>query len=140
MTKPKAMRDARSFIDSMNDFNSWIGGVVPGATDIDFMCERGGNFLFIELKHFFNGIEVPYGQHVALYRLANQPNTTVYLLGEDKYGDFHLASYNSPEPPLFRKVKGRTVAIWVPGRFRSVGKEEVRQEVEAWWEAQAQAA
>ena len=117
----------------MKSFESWLGDVVPGACDIDFVCERGHNFLFIELKDYYHGIHVPYGQHLLLFRLSKQPNTRVYLAGED--GDtIHMASYNDAPKPDFVKKNGKVMAYWPPARFLPLTKDGVRSVVESWWQ------
>jgi hypothetical protein len=114
-----------------------MGDVVPGATDIDFMCERNGHFLVIELKDFHKGIRMSYGQHLALRRLNKQPCTRVFLLGEEGDG-LYLTQYSEDAPPRFTHRGGKKAVFWPPERFESVTREQVREVVQRWWEEVSQ--
>ncbi|MFA5937379.1 MAG: hypothetical protein WC822_05915 [Candidatus Paceibacterota bacterium] len=139
MTKVAPIRNPKKMVEGLKNFHSWLGDVVPGACDVDFICERKHRFLVIELKDWFHGIHVPYGQHLLLYRLSKQPNTRVYLAGEA--GEtIHMAQYNDAPAPKFVKRNGRTFAYWEPARFLPLSKDGVRSVVQAWWEDAADAA
>lgn len=132
-TRVDPLRDYDSFQESLRNFHDWLGPVVSGAADIDFICERNHQFLIIEAKPYFHGIEVAYGQHLMLYRLARQPNTTLLLVGEDKNA-VYVVDYATPIPPEIVRRKGKPVAIWKPDRCEEMTKERLRARVEAWWE------
>jgi hypothetical protein len=119
---------------SLRNFSSWLGDAVPGATDLDFICERNGRFLVLEAKDYHHGVQMPYGQHKALYRLSQQPNTRLYLVGEAKDDVVHLVNYNEARPPMVRRRKGTSMAIWEPDRFIPTTKDGVRLLVQSWWE------
>lgn len=79
-----------------HDFDMFMGcfgntKIMP--TDIDFIVERKGNFLIMELKT--EGKQVFYGQELMLLNLSKLPKTTVVLLYHkprskcDKCGAIH---------------------------------------------------
>lgn len=132
-TRVEPLRNYDSFKNSLRDFHSWLGPVVSGACDIDFICERNFQFLVVEVKPYFHGIELGYGQHLLLYRFAQQPNTTLFLVGEDKKA-VHVVDYATPIPPKVVRKKGKPVAVWEPNRCEKMTKEKFQARVEAWWE------
>lgn len=138
-TRVEPLRDYAGFQKSLRDFHSWLGPVVSGACDIDFCCERKGSFLFIEAKPYYKGIQFGYGQHLLLYRLAQQPNTTVWLVGEadDK---LYLVDYSTPIPPKFFRVKGKATIKWEPHACEETSKEGLQAEASRWWQEQEEAA
>lgn len=135
-TRVEPLRDYANFRDSIRDFHSWLGPVVSGATDIDFFCERNGGFLFIEAKPKEKwGISLPYGQHLALYRLSQQPNTTLWVVGESR-DTMYLVDYATRIPPKFIRPKGRSTALWEPHVLQEITKEGLQERAAEWWEAQ----
>jgi hypothetical protein len=134
-TRVDPLRNYDSFQQSLRDFHSWLGPVVSGACDVDFLCERNGAFLFIEAKPYYNGIQFGYGQHLLLYRLAKQPNTTVWLVGEAK-DCLYLVDYSTPIPPKFFRLKGKAQVKWEPHVCRQASKEELKEEASRWWQEQ----
>lgn len=122
------VRNFEAFSKSLRDFHSWLGDAAPGATDLDFFCERKGHFLVIEAKPWTKGVTLLYGQHRALYQLSRQPNTRVYLAGEDDDA-IHLACFNTSPAPV---VRGNRV-WWPPDRFIPTDQAGLRKLVRAWW-------
>jgi len=119
---------------SLRNFD-WLGDAVPGGMDLDFMVERKGNFLVIEGKPWWSGsggVSVPYGQHLALYRLSRQENFRVYLVGEE--GDLlHLLHYNDAPKPQVRRRAGKPEAWWPPERFIPTNRDGLRRILRGWW-------
>lgn len=124
------IRNFAKFQDSLRNFQ-WLNGVAPGAMDVDCLIERKGNFLVFEGKEWQGGVVVPYGQHLALYRLSQQPQFRVYLVGEDD-DQLHLMMYNDAPAPVIRR-RGRATAWWPPSRFIPTTKEQLARLVKAWW-------
>lgn len=123
-----------AFRESLRNFSGWVGDVVPGAMDIDFLCERNGNFLIIEAKPWRRGIVMSYGQHKALYALSQVPNFRVYLAGEDVDGDepvVHLARVDLSPKPMYLRKSGQVV--WQPDVFIPTSKAQLQSLVSAWW-------
>lgn len=131
-TRVEPLRDYKNFQASLRNFAEWLGPVVSGACDIDFICERNGKFLVIEAKPYFHGITMGYGQHLLLYRLAQQPDTTLYLIGETK-DSLYVVDYSTPIPPKFSRRSGKSVVTWEPALCREQTKKDVRRLVERWW-------
>lgn len=121
------LRSYDAWRGSVRDFESWLGDVVPGAMDIDFLCEHNGNLLFLEGKPWAGGCYVPWGQYKTLLAICRLPGATVWLVGQD--GDsVHVATI------------GQATAVWRQGRawfgaawFTEVSKSELRQQVAQWW-------
>src|SRR3546814_2763508 len=132
-TRVDPLRDYANFKKSIRDFHTWLGGTVSGACDIDFCSERNGHFLFLEAKPYYRGITLGYGQHLLLYRLAKQPNTTLYLVGETE-DLLYVVDYSTPIPPRFGRRSGKSVVTWDPALCIGKRKDEVRALVESWWE------
>jgi hypothetical protein len=87
---PSRLRNRDQFVKSLRSFQ-WLGETGSGATDLDFLMERRGQFLVLEGKHWDDGhgLYIPFGQHIALKQLALIPAFTLYLvgdgMGEDKF-------------------------------------------------------
>lgn len=128
-----ALRNYGEFQKSLRDFAGWLGNAAPGASDLDFVCERNGHFLVCELKPWQRGIVVPYGQHKMLWRLSQQPNTRVYLVGEDDGERLHVACFNTAPAPVVRRYGRRVECWWPPDRFVPSDKEAMRELVRSWW-------
>jgi hypothetical protein len=124
------MRSFDNWQESMRNF-SWLLESVSGAMDVDCLIERKGNFLIVEGKPWSRGVRMPYGQHRALYQLSLQPNTRVYLVGEDKDDTIHVACYNNSPKPVY--VKGKNLIFWPPDRFVPTTKDGLATIVQAWW-------
>lgn len=134
------LRNYESFKDSIRDFHSWLGPVVSGACDIDFIAERNGAFLIIEAKPAQKrGIGFGYGQHLLLYRLAKQPNTTLWLVGEAKDA-LYLVDYSTRIPPKFFRQGRKATVLWEPHTLEQITKEVLQERTEAWWKEQEDAA
>lgn len=130
MTDTGTMRNFEEWQRTLRNFEGWLDGAVPGAMDVDFFCERNGNFLVIESKPWRKGVVVPYGQHKALYALSKVEKFRVYLAGED--GDVvHLARVDTaPKPKYLRKSNE---VLWTPDTFIPSTHKELRKLVAAWW-------
>lgn len=135
----EAMRNYEEFSKSLRNFHDWMGESAPGAMDLDFFVERKGQFLVIEMKPWQRGVALNYGQHKALHALSKQPNTRVYLAGEDKGERIHLACFNTAPPPVVRR-NGRTVCWWPPDRFIPTDRAGLRELVSEWWADASEAA
>lgn len=130
MTDP--LRNYETWRQSIRNFE-WLQDAAPGAMDVDFLLERGGQFLIVEAKPWMKGVSVPYGQHKALLALSRLPKARVYLAGED--GErLHLACYNTSPAPIIRKVGRKCDAWWPPDRFIPSDQGGLRVIVRAWWE------
>lgn len=123
-----------AFSESIRNFAGWLGDAVPGAMDVDFLCERNGKFLVIEAKPWRSGIVMPYGQHKALYALSKQEGFRVYLAGEDvEAGEsvVHLARVDlAPKPRFLRQSRE---VLWLPEVFIPSTKTQLQSLVSAWW-------
>lgn len=131
------IRNEQAFADSLRNFASWLGDVVPGASDIDFMCERNGFVLVLEGKPWTNGVNVPYGQHKALKALSEKPGFTLYLVGESGSDRVYVMRYNASNKPLVTRQDGKPYAWHPADRFIPSTKDGVKDLVGAWWEAAA---
>lgn len=123
------MRSWQEFERSMRNY-SWLEGAVPGAMDVDFLIERKGKFLVMEFKPWTNGVNVGFGQHLALRALAEQENFDVFLVGEnEKTEALYVVRYDDREP-----VKKQTRPVWFPPRrFLRFNKESIRIMVAEWY-------
>lgn len=130
MSEDHALRNYDTWAGSMRNFQ-WLLDSVSGAMDIDCLIERKGNFLVVEAKPWTKGVRMSYGQHRALYQLSLQPNTRVYLVGEDRDETIHVTCYNnSPRPIYIRKSNS---VLWPPERFVPTTKDGLSKIVKAWW-------
>lgn len=125
------IRNFEEWSKSLRNFADWLGSAAPGAMDVDFLCERNGQFLVIESKAWQKGLAVPYGQHKALYALSKEPNFRVYLAGEDGDDVIHLARYDTSPKPTF--MRQRKAMWWSPEVFIPSTKEQLASLVKAWW-------
>lgn len=124
------LRNFDAWEKSLKNFAGWLGRAAPGAMDVDFLCEKGGQFLVIEAKPWQRGVSVPYGQHKALYALSLLREFRVYLAGEDD-DVIHLARVDlSPKPSYDRRTK---TCWWSPEVFIPSTKEQLASLVESWW-------
>lgn len=140
MGNGQAMRNFEEWQRSLRNFE-WLSDVVPGAMDIDVMVERKGHFLIIETKPFMPkvGVYVGYGQHKALYALSKQPNTTVYLIGDDagtaqRLPRRYLLCYNAMPAPAVIRRNGKPHAYWPVEKFIPTNTEGLQQIVREWWD------
>ena len=123
------MRNFEEWQKSLRNYE-WMAGVVPGAMDIDVLIERKGHFLVLEAKPWTNGVNVGFGQHLALDALSKVENMDVYLVGEGKSDNFYLLRYDDRPP-----VRNQTRPVWFPpGRFMRTTKEGLKIFVGAWYE------
>lgn len=139
------LRTYESFIASLRSFEDWVPGTgVTGASDVDFMLERRGRFLFIEAKPREGPqIYVSLGQWIALTRLSGQPNTTVWLLAEDERAkkDAMLPRYSllQVEPNMRYHKEGwrnnqKQAVLYTDRTFIHLNLAELQAKVRAWWE------
>jgi hypothetical protein len=124
------MRDYEKWAQSLRNYE-WLGKVVPGAMDVDVFIERRGHFLVLEAKPWSKGVNVGFGQHLALSALAKLDEFDVYLIGEVEGKDtLYVVRYDDREP-----VKSGTKPVWFPPRrFQRTTKEGLRILVESWYE------
>lgn len=107
------MRDYDAWTKSIKDFR-WLAEAVPGATDLDVFIERKGKFLVLETKRYVegNGVNVPFGQYLALQALSDLPEFDVWLVGEPDEGDaLYVLGLGEREP-----TKVRTQPVWFKHR------------------------
>lgn len=129
---PEPLRDVAQLERSIRNFDSWLGGVVSGGCDVDFLCERRGNFLFVEGKPWQSGVVLGFGQHKTLLGLSLQPHTTVLLVGEGSRGDFYLFEYGTRMPDVRRRRGKLTAYLW-PKLFTKTDLAGLRAYVADWW-------
>ena len=130
------LRNFDNWSKSLQNFD-WLKQATTGATDIDVFIERHGRFIFIEGKEWRKdyGLEVPYGQHKALYTLSKQPNTTVYLVGETPAATIYVANVAlSPKPEY---IRSRRTVWWRAQTFQPVSKDDFTATIREWWEDKA---
>ncbi len=123
------MRDFEKWAQSLRNYE-WLGDVVPGAMDIDVLIERKGRFLVLEAKPWSNGVNVGFGQHLALWALAQLDEFDVYLIGEVEGKDtLYVLRYDDREP-----IRNRTRPVWFPPRrFMRMNKDGLRLLVQEWY-------
>jgi len=128
----QTLRSYANWATSVRNFE-WLMDSVSGAMDVDCLIERRGHFLVVEGKPWNNGVNLPYGQHRALYALSQQPRTRVYLVGEKPKDDvLHVACVNTSPKPVF--VRGTNQVWWKPETFTPTTRELFVLMVRAWWE------
>lgn len=123
------IRSYEQFTQSLRCFESWLGDAAPGATDIDVLIERRGQFLIFEAKTMgSNGIQVPMGQAIALDALAKLATHTVYLIGEGPKGGKHIIQWT---PGLGQRSRGPRFIQqdWM----RRVTNAQLQELVRDWW-------
>lgn len=126
--KTTLMRDFDQWAASLRNYE-WLTGVVPGAMDVDVLVERRGHFLVLEAKPWSNGVNVGFGQHLALEALARLEAFDVYLVGEGKDDKLYLLRYDDRPP-----VRNGTRPVWFPPRrFQRTNKEGLRVLVGEWY-------
>ena len=85
------IRNVQEFVDSLRNFETWLPTEVSGASDVDGMIERGGEFLFLEQKKY--GERMSGGQQRALRELAKKPGIQVLVVyGPDPGGEYLIRS------------------------------------------------
>jgi hypothetical protein len=84
------IRNFEAFQNSTRRFTNFTKRI-GGAMDIDCFIERNHCFMFLEGKPLIedgNLIRMPYGQYMALFRLAkSSERNKVYIIGEDYNGE-----------------------------------------------------
>lgn len=135
MSEPQKLRDFAKWEQSLRNYE-WLSGVVPGAMDVDMLIERKGHFLVLETKPWTNGVNVGFGQHLALNALAKLDEFDVFLVGEVEGKDtLYLVRYDDREP-----IKKQTRPVWFPPRrFMRTTKEGLRLLVSEWYQEQSAA-
>lgn len=127
MSDPQVMRNYDEWAKSLRNYE-WLAGVVPGAMDIDVLIERKGHFLVLEAKPWSNGVNVGFGQHLALEALSRLDSFDVYLVGEGK-DVLYLLRYDDRPP-----VRNGTRPVWFPPkRFMRTTKEGLKVFVQEWY-------
>lgn len=123
------MRDFETWSRSLRNYE-WLQSAVPGAMDVDMLIERRGRFLVLETKPWTNGVNVGFGQHLALAALADLDEFDVYLVGEvDGKDRLYVIRYDDRDP-----VKQGTRPVWFPPRrFQRTTKEGLRLLVSEWY-------
>jgi hypothetical protein len=104
------MRDYETWAQSLRNYE-WLQGVVPGAMDVDVLVERRGRFLVLEAKPWTNGVNVGFGQHLALEAMSKLDEFDVYLVGEGKGETLYVLRYDDRPP-----VRNGTRPVWFPPR------------------------
>lgn len=127
----ETMRDYAAWQQSLKNFE-WLTGAVPGASDLDLICERRGHFLVIETKNYSvgSGIRVPFGQYLMLDALAKLPQFDVWLVGEtDDPDTLYWLDLASSVP-----VRIRTSPVWFKYRaFRRLSKTGLADMAHGWF-------
>ena len=138
------LQDYENFQKSLRNFHSWLQGVVSGASDIDLLIERRGQFLVAELKPWTDGVTLPYGQHLAIQSLAALPQFQVYLVGESdalspeilpQPATLYVCSVGGSQQPVIHRKPGSLRAWYEPRLFRQVTLSEFQSMVREWWAA-----
>lgn len=125
------LRSYEEWQASVRNFHDWLGKAVPGATDLDFFCERNGLFLLLEAKPWTGGVTLPYGQHLAFSRLSATEGFTIYLIGEAPDAAY-IMPYLAEHKPIYTKAK----QAWFPPKcFIRTSRSGIREIVEEWWAA-----
>lgn len=129
----QSMRSFEQWESSVRNFE-WVQGAIPGATDLDMLVERNGNFLILESKTMEgSGVNVPFGQYLALNALAKVPKFQVMLVGEGPKGGW-FRYWLSPDSG----IRNGTRPVWFPKDwFTRIGKDDLREELRAWWNQMA---
>ena len=121
------MRNYEEWAKSLRNYE-WLAGVVPGAMDVDVLIERKGHFLVLEAKPWTNGVNVGFGQHLALDALSRLDSFDVYLVGEGK-DCLYLLRYDDRPP-----VRNGTRPVWFPPkRFQRTTKDGLKVFVGEWY-------
>lgn len=130
MSNDQKMRSYEQWHASLQNFE-WLSEVVPGAMDVDVFIERRGHFLVIEAKPWQNGVNVGFGQHLALEALSKLDEFDVFLVGEVEGKDsLKVIRYDAGEP-----IKKGTRPVWFPPRrFLSTNKAGLAQIVKGWYD------
>ena len=121
------VRDFEGFKASLRCFD-YLDGVLPGASDIDLLCEVDNRFLVLEGKPREGPqVWVPYGQWRALLALAGQAAFTVWLVADDqkakqdetvsRYALLRLTTDLEPDVPCRRHNGVKSVAFFTDHRF-----------------------
>lgn len=128
------LRSYEEFQKSFRFFESWIGGAAPGATDIDCLIERRGNFLVLESKPWAGmGVVVGLGQHLALTALARLQEVDVWLIGESASGERYVTELKDGNVPRVRR-SNRVHAYYPADLFQAVSVEQLQAKVRGWWD------
>lgn len=129
LAEPRTLRDFDKWSQSLRNYE-WLGTVVPGAMDVDVLIERRGHFLVLEAKPWTRGVNVGFGQHLALKALAALDEFDVYLVGEVEGKDtLYVVRYDDRDP-----VMNQTRPVWFPPRrFMRTDKEGLRGIVQGWY-------
>lgn len=133
---PRDMRSWEAFEKSLRNYE-WLKDAVPGAMDLDFLIERRGRFLVLEMKPWIKGVNVGFGQHLALEALAKVESFDVYLIGEvERTGALYRCRYGERDP-----IKNRTRPVWFPPRrFERMSRDSLRLFVQEWFQQASEAA
>lgn len=125
------VRDWEKFEGTLRDYATWLGQAVPGASDLDFVCERRKQFFVIEAKPMQSaGVYVGFGQHLMLSALAELESFSVYLVGEDQKKEaLYVRRYEDRAP-----VKNRTRPVFFEKRtFLRTTREGLQAIVGEWY-------
>lgn len=126
------IRDYEEWARSIRNFANWVGDAVPGGSDLDFICERKGQFLVVEGKHYHQGMMIPYGQWLMLKQLAKLPQFTVLLVGEGDDDQLFITDLDNPDLDCtFSRGRGMCVG---PRSFVTSNVEGLQETLREWWE------
>lgn len=134
---PADLQPLRSYDEwqrSVRNFEAWLkDSGVPGAMDVDALIERHGRFLVFEGKPWSNGVNIGYGQHLALRSLCAMDEFTVYLLGEKGDGKLWIMPYSEKAEPVITRKGGRMQCWWPPKAFLPIDSEYLKNLAGSWW-------
>jgi hypothetical protein len=134
------IRNHKLFEESLRCFD-WLGGVVPGAMDVDLLLERAGNFLVLELKPRIGPrVYVPLGQYIALKALAAREGFTVLLVVETPESKksplplFSVANLGALPKGGVRRWQGVKSMSWeLDSNFEDMTLDDLRARLRTWW-------
>lgn len=124
------MRDFDKWYKSLRNFEWLQDAGVSGAMDLDLFIERRGRFFVAEGKPWTNGVNMGFGQYLALEALAAEESFDVYLVGEPEKGDAVYVLPLGGKPP----VKTGTRPVWYPPRrFMRMTKPGLADLIRGWY-------
>lgn len=130
MTPQAEMRDFEKWHKSLRNFEWLADAGISGGMDIDLFIERRGRFLVIEGKPWTNGVNVGFGQYLALEALAKEEAFDVYLVGEVEKGDALHVLRLGDKPPILKQTR----PVWYPPRrFMRLTKPGLADLISGWY-------
>lgn len=125
------LRDFAQWEKSLRNFEWMAEAGISGCMDIDGIIERKGRFLMFEGKPWSNGINVGFGQYLALEALAALDAFDVYLVGESEKSDaVYVLRLGDRDP-----IKKATRPVWYPPRrFMRMTKAGFADLIHGWYQ------